>query len=79
MWVSGRRRKRIRAADAEAGPPVFALEKFSAYYGTFRAIKEIDLEVQPNRITALIGPSGSGKSTLLRWLNRMNDLFPALT
>jgi phosphate transport system ATP-binding protein len=64
------------AAPAEEGPPVFELKKFSAYYGTFRAIKDMDMTIQPNRITALIGPSGSGKSTVLRWLNRMNDLVP---
>jgi len=57
-------------------PPVFELNKFSAFYGTFQAIRDIDLAVAPNRITALIGPSGSGKSTVLRWLNRMNDLVP---
>ena len=62
--------------EKEQGPPVFKLDKFSAFYGTFQAINEIDLEIQPNRITALIGPSGSGKSTVLRWLNRMNDLVP---
>ena len=64
------------AAGAEEGPPVFELKGFSAYYGTFRAIKDMDLVIEPNRITALIGPSGSGKSTVLRWLNRMNDLIP---
>jgi phosphate transport system ATP-binding protein len=57
-------------------PPVFELKNFSAFYGTFQAIREIDMAVAPNRITALIGPSGSGKSTVLRWLNRMNDLIP---
>ena len=57
-------------------PPVFELRGFSAFYGTFRAIKEFDAAIEPNRITALIGPSGSGKSTVLRWLNRMNDLVP---
>jgi phosphate transport system ATP-binding protein len=57
-------------------PPVFELKKFSAFYGTFQAIRDIELTVAPNRITALIGPSGSGKSTVLRWLNRMNDLVP---
>ncbi len=63
--------------DAEpAGPNVFELQNFSAFYGTFQAVREIDLSVAPNRITALIGPSGSGKSTVLRWLNRMNDLIP---
>jgi len=46
------------------------------YYGAFRAIKGIDLQVTRNRVTALIGPSGCGKSTLLRALNRMNDLIP---
>ena len=56
--------------------PVFELKRFSAFYGTFQAIREIDLAVLPNRITALIGPSGSGKSTVLRWMNRMNDLIP---
>jgi phosphate transport system ATP-binding protein len=57
-------------------PSVFELKKFSAFYGSFQAIRDIDLSVSPNRITALIGPSGSGKSTVLRWLNRMNDLVP---
>jgi len=46
------------------------------FYGTFQALKQVDLLVQANRITALIGPSGCGKSTLLRCLNRMNDLIP---
>jgi phosphate transport system ATP-binding protein len=62
--------------EDEIGPPVFELKGFSAFYGTFRAIKDIDLDIAPNRITAIIGPSGSGKSTVLRWLNRMNDLTP---
>ncbi|MBA2488126.1 MAG: phosphate ABC transporter ATP-binding protein [Chloroflexi bacterium] len=56
--------------------PVFQLRGFSAWYGDFRAIKEIDLDIPPRQITALIGPSGCGKSTLLRSLNRMNDLVP---
>jgi len=48
----------------------------NVYYGNFRAVKGINLEVQRQRITALIGPSGCGKSTLLRSFNRMNDLIP---
>ncbi len=44
------------------------------YYGGNQALKDVDLEIRENRITALIGPSGCGKSTFLRCLNRMNDL-----
>src|SRR6188768_3991823 len=62
--------------EEDPGPPVFEITDFSAFYGSFQAIRGISLEVAPNRITALIGPSGSGKSTVLRWLNRMNDLVP---
>jgi phosphate transport system ATP-binding protein len=53
---------------------VFRLETVSCWYGSFRAIRDVSLQVPRNRITALIGPSGSGKSTLLRSFNRMNDL-----
>jgi len=44
------------------------------YYGDFHALKNINLEIPANKITAFIGPSGCGKSTLLKSLNRMNDL-----
>jgi phosphate transport system ATP-binding protein len=53
---------------------VFELQDLSCYYGSFRAVREISLEIHQNEITALIGPSGCGKSTLLRSFNRMNDL-----
>jgi len=46
------------------------------YYGGFRAVRGVNLQVRRRRITALIGPSGCGKSTVLRSLNRMNDLVP---
>jgi phosphate transport system ATP-binding protein len=62
----------LEPAAAEA---VFRLSQFSCWYGTFRAVKDVDLEVSVNRITSIIGPSGTGKSTLLRSLNRMNDLI----
>jgi phosphate transport system ATP-binding protein len=52
-------------------------DNLSVYYGKFRAVYQVDLPVQANRITALIGPSGCGKTTLLRSLNRMNDLVPS--
>ena len=44
------------------------------YYGSFQALKKINMNIPENQITALIGPSGCGKSTLLKSLNRMNDL-----
>jgi len=46
---------------------------FNFYYGEFHALKNLNLAIQENAITALIGPSGCGKSTFLRCLNRMND------
>jgi phosphate transport system ATP-binding protein len=48
----------------------------NVYYGNFRALIDVNLDMPENRITAIIGPSGCGKSTLLRALNRMNDLIP---
>ncbi len=50
--------------------------QLSVYYGAFRAVKDVSLKIQRQKITALIGPSGCGKSTFLRALNRMNDLIP---
>ena len=52
-------------------------KNLSVFYGNFRALADINLAIQPNKITAIIGPSGCGKSTLLRSLNRMNDLTPS--
>ncbi|MDL2335629.1 MAG: phosphate ABC transporter ATP-binding protein PstB [Chloroflexota bacterium] len=60
---------------AEPAEVVFKLTYFSAWYGTFRAVKEISLDIGARRITSIIGPSGTGKSTLLRAFNRMNDLI----
>ena len=50
------------------------IEKLDLFYGNFHAIKNINLNIEQNRITAFIGPSGCGKSTLLKSLNRMNDM-----
>lgn len=52
----------------------FTIENLDLYYGDFKALKNINLNISPNEITAFIGPSGCGKSTLLKSLNRMNDL-----
>jgi phosphate transport system ATP-binding protein len=49
-------------------------EHLNLYYDDFRALRDVNLDIAANRITALIGPSGCGKSTLLKTLNRMNDL-----
>jgi phosphate transport system ATP-binding protein len=64
------------AADAGEPEPVIELHDVSCWYGSFRAIRNVDLSIAKQRITALIGPSGCGKSTLIRTMNRMNDLVP---
>ena len=51
------------------------VENFNFYYDKFQALKDINMEIQENKVTALIGPSGCGKSTFLRSINRMNDLI----
>jgi phosphate transport system ATP-binding protein len=56
---------------------VVELQDVSCYYGSFRAVRNVDIKIAKNDITALIGPSGCGKSTLLRTINRMNDLVPS--
>lgn len=53
----------------------FDIKGADLYYGDFQALKNIDLAIEENEITAFIGPSGCGKSTLLKSLNRMNDLI----
>lgn len=52
----------------------FNVEHLDLYYGDFKALKDINLKLPANEITAFIGPSGCGKSTFLKSLNRMNDL-----
>jgi phosphate transport system ATP-binding protein len=56
-------------------PLIFDVGKLTVYYGSFRAVRDVDMEIRENQITALIGPSGCGKSTVLRCFNRMNDLI----
>jgi phosphate transport system ATP-binding protein len=69
---------KARAAEARPGPAevVFTLDDVHVYYGSFLALRGVNLEINRNEITAFIGPSGCGKSTLIRCLNRMNDLIP---
>ena len=54
---------------------VFETKDLSVFYGSFRAVRDINLPIYKNDITALIGPSGCGKTTFIRCLNRMNDLI----
>ena len=66
------------ATPADQGG-VLALGGVEAFYGSFRAVNNVSLEVQPRAVTALIGPSGCGKSTLLRTINRMHETIPGAT
>ena len=52
----------------------FTIKNLDLYYGDFHALKNVNLSIEANKITAFIGPSGCGKSTLLKSMNRMNDL-----
>ncbi len=52
---------------------IFSVKDLDFYYGSFKALSNINIEIEPRKVTALIGPSGCGKSTFLRCLNRMND------
>jgi phosphate transport system ATP-binding protein len=62
-----------RTHDNPGTPPIIETIDTHLYYGNFRAVKDIDLKIEPKKITAIIGPSGCGKSTVLRSFNRMND------
>ncbi len=53
-----------------------AMHNFSLYYGDFKALEDVDVQIPANQVTAIIGPSGCGKSTFLRAFNRMNELIP---
>jgi len=55
---------------------ILTAKNLGLYYGAFKAVSSVNLEIERNKITAIIGPSGCGKSTLLRAFNRMNELYP---
>lgn len=57
------------------GKIIFEVKELNLYYGTHHALKDVNINIESNAITALIGPSGCGKSTFLRTLDRMNDLI----
>ncbi|MGI9600394.1 MAG: phosphate ABC transporter ATP-binding protein PstB [Acidimicrobiales bacterium] len=62
-------------ADEVDLPTVLEARDLNVYYGAFRAVRDVDLDIRAQQITAMIGPSGCGKSTVLRCFNRMNDLI----
>jgi phosphate transport system ATP-binding protein len=61
--------------DDSLDVPVCEAEDLSVYYGEFRAVRDVNLKIRGQEITAFIGPSGCGKSTVLRCFDRMNDLI----
>ena len=57
---------------------IIKTDDLNLYYGNVKALKNINIDIEKNKVTALIGPSGCGKSTFLRTLNRMNDLIDSV-
>ena len=67
--------KQSEIADNVSTDVVLDVQSLEVYYGAFRAVKDVAMSIQSNKVTAFIGPSGCGKSTVLRCFNRMNDLI----
>jgi phosphate transport system ATP-binding protein len=65
-----------RPASGPATQPVFRLQGLEVYYGAFRAVQDVTMDIRRHEVTAFIGPSGCGKTSVLRCLNRMNDVVP---
>jgi len=64
----------LRVDDDVDRPVVFDVKNLSVYYGAFRAVRDVAMQIRRTEVTAFIGPSGCGKTTVLRCFNRMNDL-----
>ena len=69
--AAGRRQDRDRSAQAKT----VEAQDLNLYYGDFHAVQDVNVTIEPNKVTALIGSSGCGKSTFLRSLNRMHELI----
>jgi phosphate transport system ATP-binding protein len=57
---------------------IISTKALNLFYGDLQALKDVNINIEENKVTALIGPSGCGKSTFLKTLNRMNDLVPSV-
>ncbi len=65
-----------RPTEDSTTEPVLTVENLSMYYGSFKALTDVDMAIKRNKVTALIGPSGCGKSTFIRSMNRMHEIVP---
>ena len=68
--------ERKKAPSELDGALGMSVENLSAFYGFFKAVTGVSIDIKPNKVTALIGPSGCGKSTFIRCLNRMHEVVP---
>ncbi len=64
------------ATPGEGSTLGMKIQELSAFYGSFKAVTDVSMDIQANKVTALIGPSGCGKSTFIRCLNRMHEVVP---
>ncbi len=71
-----RERQEVRASSKQDAVLGMKIENLSAFYGSFKAVTDVSMDIQANKVTALIGPSGCGKSTYIRCLNRMHEVIP---
>jgi phosphate transport system ATP-binding protein len=70
-------RQKGEGASSGAGLTLgMKIQDLSAFYGSFKALTDVSIDVQANKVTALIGPSGCGKSTFIRCLNRLHEVIP---
>ena len=76
VWQKQSSNRNSKGYFMDNNMPVISAKNLNLWYGDFKALKGISLDVGEREITALIGPSGCGKSTFLKTLNRMNDLVP---
>ena len=64
-----------KPSQGDSGVVGMSVKGLNAYYGSFKAVTDVDMEIQANKVTALIGPSGCGKSTYIRCLNRLHEVI----